>query len=194
MKMPYTTEIEEQMKRLYGSLNEKDRRRYAAIEAVKLGWGGMSYISNLFGCDYYVLRLGKAELLDDEAMKMKGIRLQGGGRKSALATIEGIDEAFLRVLSKHTAGSPMDETVKWTNLTRKEISELLKEEGIEVSVTVVDQLLDKHNYRQRKAQKRLSSGRHPQQNEQFENIEELIESYKAAGEPVISMDTKKKNS
>jgi hypothetical protein len=192
--VPYVTEVEEQMKRLYGSLNEKDRRRYAAIEAVKLGWGGMSYISNLFGCDYYVLRLGKEELLDDEAMKMKGIRLQGGGRKSALAMIEGIDEAFLRVLSKHTAGSPMDETVKWTNLTRKEISELLKEEGIDVSVTVVDQLLDKHNYRQRKAQKRLSNGRHPQQNEQFENIEELVNSYKAAGEPVISMDTKKKNS
>jgi hypothetical protein len=189
----YTDEIEEQMKRLYESLSEKDRRRYAAIEALKLGWGGMSYISKLLGCDYYVIRLGKEELQDSEAMGMEGIRREGGGRKSALATIEGIDEAFLRVLSKHTAGSPMDEKVKWTNLTRREIGELLKEEGIDVSVTVVDQLLDKHNYRQRKAQKRLSSGKHPQQNEQFENIEQLTERYNAAGNPVISMDTKKKN-
>jgi Rhodopirellula transposase DDE domain len=192
--MPYPAEIEEQMKRLYKSLNEKDRRRYAAIEAFKLGWGGMTYISQLLGCDYYVLKLGKEELQDSEAMEMIGIRHEGGGRKSALVTIEGIDEAFLRVLSKHTAGSPMDEKVKWTNLTRQEISELLKEEGIEVSVTVVDQLLEKHNYRKRKAQRRLSSSEHPQRNEQFENIEELIESYQAAGKPVLSMDTKKKNS
>jgi hypothetical protein len=93
--MPYPAEIEEQMKRLYKSLNEKDRRRYAAIEAVKLGWGGMTYISQLLGCDYYVLKLGKEELQDSEAMEMIGIRHEGGGRKSALVTIEGIDEAFI---------------------------------------------------------------------------------------------------
>lgn len=77
-------------------------------------------------------------------------------------TIEGLDAAFLRVLTQHTAGSPMDETVKWTNLTRQEIAELLLLEGIEVSVTVVDQLLERHNYRKRQAQKRLSTGSHPQ--------------------------------
>jgi Rhodopirellula transposase DDE domain len=190
---PYPTVIEAQMQKLYGSLNEKDRRRYAAIEVVKLGWGGMSYISQLLGCDYDTLRLGQAELQDREALAMTRVRRPGGGRKSALATIEGIDEAFLRVLSQHTAGSPMDETVKWTNLTRIEISELLKAEGVAVSVTVVDQLLKQHNYRKRKAQKRLSSRAHPQRNEQFENIEALVERYQAAGNPVISMDTKKKN-
>jgi Rhodopirellula transposase DDE domain len=190
---PYSTEIEEQMQKLYGSLNEKDRRRYAAIEVIKLGWGGMSYISKLLGCDYYALRLGQEELQDREAMEMTRVRRPGGGRKSALETIEGLDEAFLRVLSKHTAGSPMDETVKWTNLTRTEISELLQAEGVEVSVTVVDQLLEQHNYRKRKAQKRLSSREHPQRNEQFENIEELARRYQSAGNPVISMDTKKKS-
>jgi Rhodopirellula transposase DDE domain len=190
---PYPPEIEEQMKKLYGSLNEKDRRRYAAIEVVKLGWGGMSYISKLLGCEYYALRLGQEELQDSEAMAMTRVRRPGGGRKSALTTIEGLDEAFLQVLSQHTAGSPMDEQVKWTNLTRAEISELLKAEGIEVSVTVVDQLLEQHNYRKRKAQKRLSSGEHPQRNEQFENIEELARRYQTSGNPVLSMDTKKKN-
>jgi Rhodopirellula transposase DDE domain len=190
---PYPPEIEAQMKQLYGSLNERDRRRYAAIEVVKLGWGGMSYISKLLGCEYYALRLGQAELQDHEAMSMTRVRHPGGGRKSALATIEGLDEAFLRVLSQHTAGSPMDETVKWTNLTRAEISERLKAEGIAVSVTVVDHLLAQHNYRQRKAQKRLSGGEHPQRNEQFENIEALVERYQSSGNPVISMDTKKKS-
>jgi len=152
----------------------------------------MSYISQLLGCDYYTLRLGMEELDDETAMRMNGIRRPGGGRKSAILSIEGLDAAFLRVLAQHTAGSPMDETVKWTNLTRQEIAELLQAEGIEVSVTVVDQLLERHHYRKRKAQKRLSSGNHPQRNEQFEKIEQLVETYQAAGHPVISMDKKKR--
>ncbi len=189
---PYAPEIEQQMQRLYLSLNERDRRRYAGIEAIKLGWGGMSYISQLLGCDYYTLRLGIEELSDESSMTMSGIRRVGGGRKSALESIEGLDAAFLRVLAQHTAGSPMDETVKWTNLSRHEISDLLKSDGVDVSVTVVDQLLKRHNYRKRKAQKRLSSQEHPERNEQFENIEWLTETYQEAGNPVISMDTKKK--
>ena len=87
----------------------------------------------------------------------------------------------------------MNEQIKWTNLNRKEIAQLLKDEGISVSVTVVDQLLEKYNYRKRKAQKRLATGKHPQRNQQFENIEKLKISYHEAGNPVLSMDTKKKN-
>jgi Rhodopirellula transposase DDE domain len=58
---------------------------------------------------------------------------------------------------------------------------------------VVNQLLEKHNYRKRKAQKRLATGAHRQRNEQFENIEQLKSIYQAAGNPVLSMDTKKEN-
>ncbi|NJL52561.1 MAG: hypothetical protein HC930_10690 [Hydrococcus sp. SU_1_0] len=87
----------------------------------------------------------------------------------------------------------MDEQIKWTNLNRQEIAQLLKSEGIAVSVTVVDQLLVKYNYRKRKAQKRLATGEHPQRNQQFENIEKLKISYQEAGNPIVSMDTKKKN-
>jgi len=181
------------MQRLYHSLSEKDRRRYAAIEALKLGWGGITYISQIFGCDYYTIRFGMEELDSEDAMNMSEIRRPGGGRKSAFETIEGLDAAFLKVIAQHTAGSPMDEKVKWTNLTRQEMAELLKGEGITVSVTVVDQLLEKYNYRKRKAQKRLATGTHPQRNHQFENIERLKASYQAAGNPVLSMDTKKKN-
>lgn len=116
-----------------------------------------------------------------------------GDASKQVETIEGLDAAFLKVLAEHTAGSPMDETVKWTNLTRQEIALLLTVEGISVSVTVVDQLLERYHYRKRKAQKRLATGEHPQRNEQFENIEHIKVSYQAAGNPVLSMDTKKKN-
>lgn len=189
----YPASIEAQMQRYYQSLSEKDRRRYAAIEAVKLGYGGQVYIRRLFGCHHETLALGRSELEDEGKLQQKGIRKPGGGRKSALETIAGLDEAFLRVLERHTAGSPMDEKVKWTNLKRHEIATLLREEGIEVSVTVVDQLLEKHNFRKRKAVKTLATGESENRNEQFEKIEQLKKIYQGEGNPVMSMDTKKRN-
>lgn len=190
---PYSSDIEQQMLRLYKSLNEKDRRRYAAIEAAKLGWGGISYISNLFGCDYYTIRSGLSELDDVEALNQEGIRAKGGGRKSSFEIVEGLDEVFHEVLEEHTAGSPMDEGQKWTKLKRQEIAQLIEVDGNAISVTLVDQLLIKHNYRKRKAQKRLSTGEIAQRNEQFKNIGKLRKTYGESGNPVLSMDTKKKN-
>jgi hypothetical protein len=190
---PYPPEVEQQMQRFYHSLSEKDRRRYAAVEALKLGRGGLSYISQLLKCDDEAMQLGKRELEQQEWMSQGRIRRVGGGRKAALETIAGLDEAFLGVIAQHTAGSPVDETIKWTNLTRQEITKLLSAQGLSVSVTVVDQLLEKHHYRKRKAQKRLATGSHPQRNEQFENIEQIKANYQVVGNPVLSMDTKKEN-
>jgi hypothetical protein len=190
---PYPAAIETQMQRYYQSLSEKDRRRYAAIEAVKLGYGGQGYIRQLFGCHHETLQLGMQELQDETILQENRIRQPGGGRKSAFETIAGLDEAFLRVLERHTAGSPMDEQLKWTNLKRHEIAQLLQEEGIEVSVTVVDQLLEKHHFRKRKAVKTLATGTSEHRNEQFETIARLKQTYQADGNPVISMDTKKEN-
>jgi len=191
---PYSSELEQQMQRYYQSLSEKDRRRYAAIEALKLGHGGISYIRDLLGCHAQTIRHGIAELQDEQALNDKRIRQPGGGRKSALDTIEGLAEAFLRVIEHHTAGSPMDETLKWTHLSRQRIADLLwEEEGISVSVTVVDQLLEQHDFRRRQAFKTKAAGDHPQRNEQFEKIEQLVEQYQQAGNPVMSMDTKKRN-
>ena len=193
MVVSYPPAIEQQMQRYYASLSEKDRRRYAGIEAAKLGHGGIRYISRLLGCDYRTIKFGMTELAEATQLNQPGERQSGGGRKSAFEKISGLDEAFLKVLSEHTAGSPMDEQVKWTNLNRPQIAKLLKEEGISVSVTVVDQLLKKHNYRRRRARKTLATGNHPQRNEQFEKIERLKQQYQREGNPVMSMDTKKKN-
>lgn len=193
MMTPYPAGIEAQMQRYYQSLSEKDRRRYAGIEAAKLGYGGIKYISRLLGCDYGAIKYGMRELDDAAALSQQGMRQAGGGRKSAFEKIAGLDEAFLKVLNEHTAGSPMDEQIKWTNLNRPQIAKLLKAEGISVSVTVVDQLLRKHHYRRRKAQKELATGSHPQRNEQFEKIEQLKQRYTDEGNPVMSMDTKKKS-
>lgn len=91
---PYPAPIEAQMQRYYQSLSEKDRRRYAASEAIKLGYGGQVYIRQLFGCHHETLALGMAELNDETILEQERIRRVGGGRKSAFETIDGLDEAF----------------------------------------------------------------------------------------------------
>jgi len=97
------------------------------------------------------------------------------------------------VLRDHTAGDPMRAEVKWTDLTRRQISRGLAERGTPAGKRVVKQLLKRHGYVKRKAQKSRTMGRrHPDRNAQFENIARLRREFLDAGEPVISMDTKKK--
>lgn len=158
MMEAYPPEVEAMMKKLYQTLSEKDKRRYAAVEALKLGHGGQSYIAQLLRCSRNTVTEGLkelADLLEDSAYEQR-IRRPGGGRKRYEESYPDIDEHFLAVLADHTAGDPMDEQIRWTNLSRQEIADrLMKQHGVHVSVTVIKQLLKKHHYRQRKAQKKL---------------------------------------
>ncbi len=194
MILAYSPEIETQILNFYNSLSEKDRRRYAAIEATKLGYGGVTYIRSILQCDDRTITRGLQELNSELSNEDSRIRQAGAGRKLILDTKEGLDSAFLEVIKDHTAGSPMDETIKWTNLSRPEISENLMKKGYAVSVTVVDQLLEKHHFRPRQAFK-VEAGKKniPYRDEQFKNIAQLKQDYTGKGLPVLSMDVKKKN-
>lgn len=153
----YPTEIEQVMKRFCNTLSEKDKRRYAAVEAQKLGHGGISYIAGLLGCSRTTLYDGLAELaaLPSNSSYEPRMRRAGGGRKSYEETYPTIDEAFLDVLQDNMAGDPMDEQVRWTNLSHAEIqARLAAQHALDVSATVIRQLLTKHNFRRRKAQKK----------------------------------------
>jgi len=154
---PYPPEVEALMKKLYQTLSEKDKRRYAAVEALKLGHGGQSYIAQLLKCSRNTITEGLKELEDlrEDSAYERRIRRPGGGRQRYEETYPEIDEQFLAVLADHTAGDPMDEQIRWTNLSRQDIADRLAEQhGVRVSVTVIKQLLKKHHYRQRKAQKK----------------------------------------
>jgi hypothetical protein len=96
------------------------------------------------------------------------------------------------VLQDRTAGDPMRQEVRWTDLTHEQIADHLAEAGTKVSVPVVKQLLKKHGYVTRKAQKAKAMGGHPDRNRHFENIARLKREYLGSGDPVVSMDTKKK--
>jgi len=107
----------------------------------------------------------------------------------AIPELEG---NFVEVIAEHTAGDPMDSGVIWTYLTQQEIADCLGQMGTGVSTEVVRQLMGDFDFSRRKAQKSVAMGSYPFRNEQFENIVELKEEYLQAGNPVISMDTKKK--
>ena len=99
-----------------------------------------------------------------------------------------MEENFLRVLRDRTAGDPMRQDVRWTDLNYEQIAGHLAEAGTPVSVPVVKQLLKKHGYVTRKARKAKAMGpRHPARNAQFENIGQLKQEYQSAGEPVLAL-------
>jgi hypothetical protein len=192
---PYPEEVEKLIKDTYLQLSEKDRRTYAGIEALKLQRGGIAYISKLLECSRNTIVKGLAELKEVElrAETANRIRKKGAGRKPAIEKIENIDDVFLKVIDDYIAGDPMNGKIRWTNLSQKKIAERMREQGIGISVTVVQKLLKRHGFAKRKALKKTPIGTSKNRNEQFENIAMLKEEYKKSGNPVISVDTKKKS-
>ncbi len=153
----YDPTTEHTMRKFYGTLSEKDQRRYAAIEALKLGHGGMVYIAAVLGCHRTTIAHGLTELdaLPQTPAYDPRLRHTGGGRKPYDTTHPEIDARFLCVVHDETAGDPMDAQVRWTHLSPKEIAARLADQHqIVVSLPVIRKLLHKHGYRRRKAQKK----------------------------------------
>ena len=192
LRKKYSEETEKQMKSFFDSLNEKDRRRYAAIEAMKLGHGGQKYISSVLGCHFQTIMAGIDELKNGTETPEDRIRKPGGGKKKILDTVENIDEVFFEIIRDHTAGSPMNEEIKWTNLTLKEISNAFNSRDLNISPYVVKQLLKEHDFVERKMQKAVKMKDCKDRNKQFERIYELKEEYSNSENPIISIDVKKR--
>jgi transposase len=191
----YRPRITQAMKKYYATLGEKDRRRYSAVEAMKLGSEGVKYITQLLGCSEKTVRRGIEELesLSEEPPDEPGQRQAGGGRKGYAEHHSGIDEQFLKVLDNHSTGSPMNEQVIWTDLTPQEIAERLEQDyQVNVSKTVIRKLLKKHQFCRRKAQKKQTLKSVPERDAQFGQIAAFLTDYRLSGNPIISFDTKKK--
>jgi hypothetical protein len=193
MEAPYSETIAEYMKFVYSGLSEKSRRLFAGLEAQKLQRGGQKYIADLFGCSPKTVRRGERELKDVELLPEKErTRHKGGGRKRILDKHPELNEQFEQVLAEDTAGSPMNEEIRWTNLTPNQIADELSREEHSVSAYTVKQLLKKNKFKKRKARKSLSLGTCLFRDEQFKNIAKLRKEFFEAGLPIISIDTKKK--
>jgi hypothetical protein len=120
------------------------------------------------------------------------VRREGGGRISLSKQVKNIDEVFLSVISEHVAGDPMNEKIKWVKLTRHEISVTMKKMGISVSRNIVRKLLKKHGFVKRKMQRKTSTGEFQDRDKQFRNIKKLKNAFIKSVNPIISIDTKKK--
>src|ERR1700722_17657603 len=122
------------------------------------------------------------------------IRREGGGRNSIIQAKENIEAVFLQAIEGYIAGDPMNEKIRWLKLTRAEISEKMKSLGINISRNIVRKLMKKHNFVKRKMQRKRSTGKSANREEQFNNIAREKEKFMSSNQPVISIDTKKKES
>lgn len=162
MKTPrkfYSAKIALKTQRFYASLDEPGKRLFAGLEAEKIGCGGRTYLRKLLGCDFKTIQKGSKELgSGSKEISSKRLRKTGGGRKSKVED-KRVNKIFLKVISKHTAGSPEDENKKWTYLNEEEIVDAMRLRNADVSRHVVRQLLPKHEYVKRKSQKKSIGGK-----------------------------------
>lgn len=133
------------------------------------------------------MNLKKNDLLSKDE-----VRREGGGRKSVIKTQENIEEIFLKVIAPHIAGDPMNEKIRWIKLTRAEVSEQMREHGIKISRNIVRKLMKKHKLVKRKMQRKKPIGKSADREEQFNNIISEKEKFMQSDNPIISIDTKKK--
>jgi len=180
-------------RKFFYSVSEKDRRRFAALEADRLGWHGVREVSEFYGIHPHTIREGKRELTEGFHESPGRIRRPGGGRKRAESHYPDIDDAFLEVLDKHTAGDPMDGEVRWTQLGDEEIRVHLHSRGYEVGIPAVKRLLKKHDYHRRQAAKKKTFKNDPDRNAQFDVIDAVNEEEQEGRNPILSIDTKKKS-
>ena len=190
----YRPEVEEHMRNCFISLSEKDRRRYAAVEAVKLGHGGITYLTKLFGCSPELITHGLQDLhqLPHDAAGDR-IRRPGGGKKKTEAKQPAVIHHVQQTLAERTAGDPMRTAVLWTDLTPREISLSLEHEWRQsIGTRVVRRILDDLGFVRRQIAKVLPGGEAADRDPQFRYLAELKAQLLAAGNPVLSIDTKKK--
>jgi hypothetical protein len=200
----YEAAHEETMRLYCRSLPEDHRRRYAALEAVKIGFGGVAYVARVLGMSRRTLYTGIREL---EQMRegdpnhpqrpsgdAKRIRRPGGGRPPLTQDEPVLSEALGEVLEAHSAGSPTDPLVRWTDLKPMQLARELVDLGVAVSRNTAAKLLAQAGFRRRTLRKELITGQvDPQErDQQFRHIAALRRLARQRGVAVLCIDTKKK--
>jgi transposase len=175
-------------------LDERQRRLYAAVEAKVLGHGGLKRVHEATGVARGSILMGLKELeqglqvLEGEARR---IRRAGAGRKKLTDHEPGLINALERLVEPVTRGDP-ESSLRWTCKSLMQLSRELTTHGYKVSHVTVGTLLKGLGYSLQGNRKTLEGGSHPDRNAQFSFINEKAEAALSAGQPVISVDTKKK--
>lgn len=188
---PEEEAIKQRFERVAGELNERTRRLVAASEAMALGWGGISAASRATGLSRQVISQGIKELKEKKAAGAGRIRRSGGGRKKLVTKDASLREDLERLVEPLTRGDP-ESPLRWTCKSVRKLAEELQRQGHQVSYQLVSELLHELGYSLQANRKTHEGGTHPDRNAQFEHINAQVQTFLAAGDPVISVDAKKK--
>jgi hypothetical protein len=175
-------------------MDERMRRQWAAAEAIELAWGGVSCVAKATGLSRTTILAGIRELRLQEAapaLPSPGIRRPGGGRKLLLETDPGLWDALDALVDPVTRGHP-ESPLRWTCKSTRKLAEELHRQGHPVSDRTVARLLYDAGYSLQANRKTREGKNHPDRNAQFEHINEHVQRVQKRGQPVVSIDTKKK--
>jgi hypothetical protein len=173
-------------------LNERDRRLAMATEAKSWGRGGISAVQRATGASRTTIRRGMTELADDLTERPGGrVRALGGGRKKAEIINPELLDALDALIEPETRGDP-ESPLRWTTKSTRHLADALTAMGHRVSHSVVAKILHSLGYSLQGTRKTLEGQQHPDRDAQFRYLNGLAAQFLASGDPVISVDAKKK--
>ena len=183
------TERWESMK---GCLDERQRRLYAAAEARSAGRGGLAVVSRVTGMAQTTVRRGMRDLDAGESWELGRVRRSGAGRPSVLERDPGVEKALDGLLEPVTVGDPERVSVRWTSRSAAKLAEDLRGLGHELVDRTVLRLLKGMGFSMQGNYKTREGADHPDRDAQFHYINDRVAEALKARQPVISVDTKKK--
>jgi transposase len=183
--------IREKYTAVVEDLDERARRRWGAAEARSLGWGGIEAVAAATGLSDRTIRSGIKELDDPGAPPASQQRRLGGGRKTRELEQPGLVVALEKLVESGTRGDPMS-PLRWTCKSTRTLAGELTRQGFMVSCNTVGRLLRACGYSLQANRKTIEGKQHPDRDGQFQHINRRVRAFQRAGQPVISVDTKKK--
>ena len=176
---------------LLDDLDERGRRRWAAVEARALGHGGITTVALATGLSDRTVRTGLKELDDPVSLAGHRQRHSGGGRKPHATTQPSLQDALDRLIDPTARGSPIN-PLRWTIKSTHRLADELQKQGYAVSATSVRRMLVAMKYSLQSNRKTREGSQHPDRDGQFRHINDRVKARKRRGEPALSVDTKKK--
>jgi hypothetical protein len=184
-------ELRQRYARLLPHLNERQRRLVLGADALEEGYGGISKVARAAGVCRDTVRAGIADLAAGATLDDGMVRRPGGGRRTVEIAQPGIADALETLVEPVTRGDP-ESPLLWTSKSCKKLAAELQVHGFQVSHETVRRLLYALDYSLQAPTKVLEGGDHPDRDGQFAHIHDTIHAFGMAGEPVISVDGKKK--
>lgn len=183
--------IREKYVAIAADLDERARRRWGAVEARSLGWGGIEAVAAATGMSDRTIRTGMKELDDRDSLPPWQQRHPGGGRKRREFEQPQLVESLQRLVDSGTRGDPMS-PLRWSCRSTRTLAEELSRQGFSVSANTVGRLLRECGYSLQANRKTIEGKQHPDRDAQFRHINRRVKAFQRARQPAISVDTKKK--